>query len=119
MSKGKKDGKRNSEKGDKRKEKLKRKKKKQKSKKKNRKKIKTLKKLKKKRQRKKGKGKRKLTPRNEKKDSCQNITCLNDLLVVLKLDKDMVQNFIQQKKRIDSRLKLSGNCVYYIIIKHG
>jgi len=40
--------------------------------------------------------------------SCQNVTCLNTLLQVLKIDKDTVQNFIQQKKRIDSRLSLAG-----------
>merc|ERR1712130_147549 len=40
--------------------------------------------------------------------NCNNITCLNDMLEVLKIDKDMVQNFIQQKKRLDSRLSLAG-----------
>ena len=39
---------------------------------------------------------------------CQNITCLNTMLQVLKLDKDTVQNFIQQKKRIDARLTLAS-----------
>ena len=39
---------------------------------------------------------------------CNNITCLNDMLEVLKIDKDMVQNYIQQKKRLDARLTLSG-----------
>merc|ERR1711971_670209 len=40
--------------------------------------------------------------------NCNNITCLNDMLEVLKIDKDTVQNFIQQKKRLDSRLSLAG-----------
>ena len=40
--------------------------------------------------------------------TCHNVTCLNNLLYVLKIDKDSVQNFIQQKKRIDDRLTLAG-----------
>ena len=40
--------------------------------------------------------------------NCNNITCLNDMLEVLKIDKDMVQNYIQQKKRLDGRLTLAG-----------
>ena len=39
---------------------------------------------------------------------CNNITCLNDILEVLKIDKDAVQNYIQQKKRLDARLSLAG-----------
>ena len=39
--------------------------------------------------------------------SCQNISCLNNLLQVLKIDKDTVQNFMQQKKRIDKKLSLA------------
>ena len=39
--------------------------------------------------------------------SCKNITCLNDMLEVLKIDKDTVQNFIQQKRRLDARLHLA------------
>ena len=41
--------------------------------------------------------------------SCQNITCLNNLLQVLKIDKDTVQNFMQQKKRIDKKLSLAAS----------
>jgi len=37
---------------------------------------------------------------------CSNITCLNNLLQVLKIDRDTVQNFISQKKRIEKRMKL-------------
>merc|ERR1711962_801571 len=36
-----------------------------------------------------------------------NITCLNDMIEVLKIDKDTVQNFIQQKRRLDARLLLA------------
>ena len=42
--------------------------------------------------------------------NCNNITCLNDMLEVLKVDKDTVQNYIQQKRRLDSRLSLAGLC---------
>ena len=42
--------------------------------------------------------------------NCNNITCLNDMLEVLKIDKDTVQNYIQQKRRLDSRLSLAGLC---------
>ena len=41
--------------------------------------------------------------------SCQNISCLNNLLQVLKIDKDTVQNFMQQKKRLDKKLNLASN----------
>ena len=39
--------------------------------------------------------------------TCKNITCLNDMLEALKIDKDTVQNFIQQKRRLDARLLLA------------
>ena len=39
--------------------------------------------------------------------TCKNITCLSDLLQVLKIDKDTVQHFIQQKQRLDARLRLA------------
>ena len=42
--------------------------------------------------------------------NCNNITCLNDMLEVLKIDKDTVQNYIQQKRRLDNRLSLAGLC---------
>ena len=41
--------------------------------------------------------------------TCSNVSCLNNLLQVLKVDKDTVQNFMQQKKRMDTRLKLLSN----------
>merc|ERR1712013_695814 len=75
-----------------------------------RKKIKALKKLKKMKQRNKKKGKKKKNRQGQQRQTnCQNITCLNNLLQVLKINKDTVQNFIQQKKRMDSRLTLAGN----------
>merc|ERR1719222_76734 len=40
--------------------------------------------------------------------NCNDISCLNDMLEVLKIDKDMVQNYIEQKKRLDARLSLAG-----------
>merc|ERR1712228_957520 len=70
------------------------------------KKIKRIKKMKK-NGRVKAKGKRRKSSK-QSTGSCQNVTCLNTLLQVLKIDKDTVQNFIQQKKRIDSRLSLAG-----------
>ena len=65
--------------------------------------------------RRKGNGKRnKRKRKNQRKNkklrqssSCQNISCLNNLLQVLKIDKDTVQNFMQQKKRIDKKLSLA------------
>ena len=41
--------------------------------------------------------------------TCSEISCLNNLLQVLKVDKDTVQNFIQQKKRMESKLGLLSN----------
>ena len=57
-------------------------------------------------------GKRKSNTRKGR-NSCQDIQCLNNLLKVLKIDKDTVQNFIQQKKRIDSRIRLAGSYIIY------
>ena len=52
-------------------------------------------------------GKKKI--QSKQSSSCQNISCLNNLLQVLKIDKDTVQNFMQQKKRIDKKLSLATN----------
>ena len=41
--------------------------------------------------------------------TCSEISCLNNLLQVLKIDKDTVQNFMQQKKRLDKKLNLASN----------
>ena len=47
--------------------------------------------------------------RNSTSTTCNTISCLNDLLLVLKINKDTVQNFISQKKRLDARLTLLEN----------
>ena len=72
--------------------------------------------------RKKERGKKKSSNKKSKKNnnrkrktvknirsSCKDVSCLNNLLQVLKVDKDTVQNFMQQKKRIDKKLSLAGN----------
>ena len=56
--------------------------------------------------RKNGKGKKQNA--RQENSNCKNLTCLNDILEVLKVDKDMVQNFIQQNRRLKSRLELAG-----------
>ena len=55
-----------------------------------------------------GKKKRKRKGRRMKKtekmtDRCQNVTCLNDMLKVLKINKDTVRNFMKQEKRLMGR----------------
>ena len=53
-----------------------------------------------------GKGKKQNA--RQENSNCKNLTCLNDILEVLKVDKDTVQNFIQQNRRLKSRLELAG-----------
>ena len=60
-----------------------------------------------KKKRRKGKWTKKRKIQSRQSSSCQNISCLNNLLQVLKIDKDTVQNFMQQKKRIDKKLSLA------------
>ena len=48
------------------------------------------------------------TAYNWKQLNCNNITCLNNLVEVLKVDKDTVQNYMQRKRRLDARLRLAG-----------
>ena len=55
------------------------------------------------------KARRNKKSKTRQNSSCQNITCLNNLLQVLKIDKDTVQNFMQQKKRIDKKLSLAAS----------
>ena len=73
----------------------------------------------KKRSKKQKKAKRRLRNKNKNRkrqrknyrqenSNCKNLTCLNDVLEVLKVDKDTVQNFIQQNRRLKSRLDLAG-----------
>ena len=59
------------------------------------------------------KGKRQKQNARQESSNCKNLTCLNDILQVLKVDKDTVQNFIQQNRRLKSRLELAGlsNCL--------
>ena len=53
------------------------------------------------------KGKRKRRRRIKKMEKiisrCQNVTCLNDMLKVLKIKKDTVKNFMKQEKRLMGR----------------
>ena len=56
-------------------------------------------------------GNRKAKGQKQETSNCRNLTCLNDLLEVLKVDKDTVQNFIQQNRRLKSRLELAGFCL--------
>ena len=73
------------------------------------KKSKTLKKMRKaKRRGRNRKGKRQKQNARQENSNCKNLTCLNDILQVLKVDKDTVQNFIQQNRRLKSRLQLAG-----------
>ena len=50
----------------------------------------------------------------QENSNCKNLTCLNDVLEVLKVDKDTVQNFIQQNRRLKSRLDLAGLKIFSI-----
>merc|ERR1711892_475669 len=40
--------------------------------------------------------------------TCQSQDCLKDMLDVLRMNKDLVQNFLQQEARVQSRAKLMG-----------
>ena len=46
---------------------------------------------------------------NETSEGCQDIQCLSTLVQVLKMNKDTVQNFIKQKKRMSARLSVIAN----------
>merc|ERR1712227_21421 len=46
---------------------------------------------------------------NNSSVGCQDIECLNKLVQVLKMNKDTVQNFIKQKKRMLARLSVIAN----------
>ena len=60
-----------------------------------------------------GKGKKQNA--RQENSNCKNLTCLNDILEVLKVDKDTVQNFIQQNRRLKSRLELAGFRLFHPI----
>ena len=50
------------------------------------------------------------TPNNVKQvSSCRNVTCLNTMLQVLKINKDQVQNFLKQNIRITKKIALAGS----------
>jgi hypothetical protein len=51
-------------------------------------------------------GNRKSSRHRKGAGRCSNMSCLNNLLYVLKINKDAVQNYMQKKKRIDTRLEL-------------
>ena len=48
--------------------------------------------------------------------SCRSIDCLNNILKVLKTSKDMVLNFIAQKKRLERSLQTAGKPFRMILI---
>ena len=40
--------------------------------------------------------------------NCNSVTCLNNLLVLQKMDKDIARNYMQQTSRTDARIRLGG-----------
>ena len=61
----------------------------------------------------KGKGKKtkniKYKGKNQKQEnSCRDVTCLSNLIYVMKIYKDQVQNFLKQNNRITKKLDLAG-----------
>ena len=51
-----------------------------------------------------------ITPKNI---SCTSLECLNDLVAVLKINKDQAENFLKQNKRIRRLMKLAGNLFFW------
>ena len=49
------------------------------------------------------KGRRRILKADRMTPRCQNVTCLNDMLKVLKINKDTVRNFLKQEKRLVGR----------------
>ena len=49
------------------------------------------------------KGRRRIKKMEKMISRCQNVTCLNDMLKVLKIKKDTVRNFMKQEKRLMGR----------------
>ena len=49
------------------------------------------------------KGRRRMKKMEKMISRCQNVTCLNDMLKVLKIKKDTVRNFMKQEKRLMGR----------------
>ena len=56
-------------------------------------------------------GKRKIDI-TQKNISCTSLECLNDLVAVLKINKDQAENFLKQNKRIRRLMNLAGNLFY-------
>ena len=56
-----------------------------------------------KRKQRKRKGRRRVLKADRMTPRCQNVTCLNDMLKVLKINKDTVRNFLKQEKRLMGR----------------
>ena len=61
----------------------------------------------------KGKGKKTKNVKNKEKiqkqeNSCRDVTCLSNLIHVMKIYKDQVQNFLKQNNRITKKLDLAG-----------
>ena len=66
-----------------------------------------------KKSRKKSKGKKTKNVKDKKKNqkqenSCRDVTCLSNLIHVMKIYKDQVQNFLKQNNRITKKLDLAG-----------
>ena len=40
--------------------------------------------------------------------NCSDLTCLNNLVFSLKIEKDTIRNFLAQEKRIATKLRLMG-----------
>ena len=40
--------------------------------------------------------------------NCNSVTCLNNMLELQKMDKDIVRNYLQQTSRTDARIRLGG-----------
>ena len=49
------------------------------------------------------KGRRRKLKTQRMEARCRNVTCLNDMLKVLKINKDTVRNFLKQEKRLMGR----------------
>jgi hypothetical protein len=51
----------------------------------------------------------------QESSSCRNVSCLNNLLKTLKVNKDNVVNFFAQKKRMDRSMEIAGSllCILF------
>ena len=66
------------------------------------------------------KGRRKIVNRQKKTNgdgrqaSCGNITCLTALVSVIKVEKEMVKNFMAQEKRVNQKMSLMGEWMLFL-----